>query len=70
MTNGYSSSVGTMAFVGLLGLWAVIAPFALDMGSDELLWSNVAAGVLILAFAGYVANAGRRLRAELPEITD
>lgn len=63
-------SVGAMALVGLLGLWALFAPFAFDIGSEELLFSNVVAGVLVALFGGYVANTGRKARAGAPEVTD
>lgn len=67
--NGYATSVGAMSLVALLGLWTVIAPFVLEIGVEALLWSNVVAGVLGLIFAGYVAYAGRAVRAGAPTRT-
>lgn len=70
LSNGKPSVDGAMGIVALLGIWTLITPFAIDIGSDALLWSNVIAGVLVVLHAGAVATVGRRIRAEAPEATD
>lgn len=60
------TSVGVMSFAALLGIWTAVAPFAFEIGSQLLQWSNVAAGVLALILAGYVAYAGRSVRTATP----
>lgn len=70
LMNDRASTVGAMAIVALLGIWTLIAPFAFDIGSDELLWSNVAGGVLVILAAGTVANSSRKMRAGAPGTTE
>ena len=33
-----------------LGVWIVVAPFALDFGTDAATWNNVIVGLLVLIF--------------------
>lgn len=70
IVNGLSTNIGAMSLVALLGLWTLIAPFVLAVGSEALLWSNVVAGLLGLLVAGYVAYTGRKVRTEAPAATD
>lgn len=60
LTTDRLANVGVASLVALLGLWAVVAPFVLDMGSDELLWGTAIAGLLVAALSGYSAYANRR----------
>lgn len=60
--NDRPVNVAVMALVALLGLWAIISPFALDLGPDELMWAHVAAGLLLFLFGGYVSYMGRGRR--------
>lgn len=55
-------STGSASLVALLGLWALIAPFAMAFDNEALLWSNVVAGAIIALIAGYNAYASRRAR--------
>ncbi|EMA37357.1 SPW repeat domain-containing protein [Halobiforma nitratireducens] len=66
IVTDHPTSVGVMALAAILGLWTAVAPFAFEIGSETLLWSNVVAGVLGLLLAGYVAYAGRSVRAGAP----
>lgn len=54
------ANVGVSALVALLGLWALIAPFVIDMGSNELLWGTAIGGLLIAVLSGYNAYANRQ----------
>lgn len=65
--NGQSSLFAAMGLVVLLGAWTIIAPFAIDIGVDELLWSGAIAGVLVVLFGGYVALTTRSVRMAIPE---
>ena len=65
MTNGLSVSVGSSAFVALLGLWMVLVPFVLaDVGTA--FWSDVVSGVIVAIGAGYNAYAGSSSEAGAP----
>lgn len=66
IVNDHPTSVGTMSLVAILGLWALAAPFAFEMGSDAVFWSNVASGALAAILAGYVAYSGRETRTGTP----
>ena len=48
-----ASYAGVAALVTLLGIWALIAPFIIEMGSEALLWTTAIAGILVAAMAGY-----------------
>ncbi|APW98486.1 hypothetical protein CHINAEXTREME_12190 [Halobiforma lacisalsi AJ5] len=69
LVSALPTSVGVMSLAALLGLWTAAAPFAFEIGSQTLLWSNVVAGVLALIFAGYLAYAGRSVRTGTPART-
>ncbi|MFD1642063.1 SPW repeat protein [Halohasta litorea] len=60
MTNGLLASVGVGSLVVLLGLWSIIAPFLFAMGSDELAWSTLIAGIGVAALSGYNTYANRK----------
>lgn len=62
--------VGAMAFVAVLFVWTVVAPFAIETGAELLLWTNVVAGIIGLAVAAIVANAGRGVDARVGETTE
>lgn len=66
----HPTSIGAMTLVALLAVWTLIAPFAFEIGSEALLWSNVVAGVLGGAFAGYVAYNRRRIETRRPTPTE
>ncbi len=73
IVSSHPTSTGVMSLVALLGLWILVAPFALegtvameglDVASDGLVWSNVVSGVLTAIFAAYIAYAaGSEMRA-------
>lgn len=70
--TGRPVNLAVMGLAALLGLWMVIAPFAVDVGVDELLWTSVIAGLAVFLFTGYVAYMGRSRRAGIarPSIDD
>lgn len=60
MSNDLLASVGVSSLVALLGLWAFVAPFVIDMGSDGPMWSTVVSGLIVAAVSGYNAYANRK----------
>lgn len=46
--RGYFAADG---LIGLLGLWLVISPFALDYGSDDATWNPIVSGAVLIAVA-------------------
>lgn len=65
--DGQLASVGAAALVMLLGLWALMAPFVIEMGSDELATGTAFSGVLVAALSAYNAYVNRE--ADMPERT-
>ncbi|WP_254862241.1 SPW repeat domain-containing protein [Halovivax gelatinilyticus] len=65
MTRDQLASVAAASLAVLLGLWIVVSPFAIDMGSDALATSTTVAGIAVVALSGY--NAYANSRAETPE---
>ncbi len=59
------ASVGVASLAVLLGLWIIVSPFAIEMGSDALATSTTIAGLVVVALAAY--NAYANSRAETPE---
>jgi hypothetical protein len=59
VTSGHVSSINSASLVALLGVWTLLAPFVLEMGSTELFWSNLVGGALVALLAGYNAYANR-----------
>jgi len=57
MTNGHTVSVGSSAFVALMGLWMILVPFVLT-GVGTAFWSDVVSGAIVAVGAGYNAYAG------------
>lgn len=66
--TAHPTSTGVMSLVALLGLWALVSPFAIEgqfamqglgAASDGLLWSTVVSGLIAAVIAAYVAYAGR-----------
>ncbi len=51
------ASVGIASLAVLLGLWAVISPYVIEMGSDQLATSTLVAGLVIAAISAYNAYA-------------
>lgn len=64
MSRGMSASVGSAAFVALLGLWMILAPFIMDAATAY--WSDIISGAVVALVAGYNAYAGRGERARAP----
>ncbi len=54
------ANTGVASLVALLGLWALVIPFVVDMGAAELLWGTAIAGLIVAIVAGYNAYANRQ----------
>lgn len=59
MNQEFVGSVGASSLVAILGLWTIVAPFAIEIQTEALGWSNVAAGALVALAAAYSAYASR-----------
>lgn len=65
--NELSVSIIVTALIAILGLWAVIAPYAFDIGVNELLWSNIIAGLVVFLTSVYATYLDRNQRATRPD---
>ena len=67
LANDIPLSVGVSGLVALLGIWLIVSPALLGMGTGEGLidspfWSTLGSGLLIAALAGYNAYDAREAR--------
>jgi len=63
MSKGLNASEAAAGLVTLLGLWLIVAPFAVfDMGTEGLLWSTAASGLIAASIGAYNAYKGRQAR--------
>lgn len=60
-SNGEMPHVGAASFVAILGLWMILSPFMMAGAVAGLLWSNVVAGIIVVAAAGYNAYASQQV---------
>jgi hypothetical protein len=60
LATDYDSSVGAMGLVSLLGLWTVLVPFLVEVGTNDAFWSTLVSGVVVTLGAGIVAYVGRQ----------
>ncbi|MDF9745703.1 SPW repeat domain-containing protein [Natrinema salsiterrestre] len=61
------ASVGVASLAVLLGLWALVSPSIIEMGSDELATGTAISGLIVAALSAYNAYANRK--ADTPERT-
>ncbi|WP_276252874.1 SPW repeat domain-containing protein [Halomontanus rarus] len=61
------ASVGIASLAVLLGLWLVVAPAVIEMGSSELATGTAVSGLLVAALSAYNAYANNK--ADTPERT-
>ncbi|WP_049923466.1 SPW repeat domain-containing protein [Halopiger djelfimassiliensis] len=61
------ASVGIASLTTLLGLWALVSPAVIDMGSGVLATTTAAGGLITAALSAYNAYANNR--ADTPEHT-
>jgi hypothetical protein len=47
------ASVGIASLAVLLGLWTLISPYAIEMGSDQLATSTLISGLVVAALSAY-----------------
>ena len=59
------ASVGAASLATLLGLWALVSPAVIEMGSSELAVTTAAGGLVAAALSAYNAYANNR--ADTPE---
>lgn len=58
-------SSGIASLAALLGLWALISPYVIEMGSTELARSTVISGLIVALLSAYSAYANNE--ADMPE---
>ncbi|WP_226481080.1 SPW repeat domain-containing protein [Natrinema amylolyticum] len=61
------ASVGVASLAVLLGLWALVSPSFIEMGSNELATGTAISGLAVAALSAYNAYANRK--ADTPEQT-
>ena len=61
------ASVGVASLATLLGLWALVSPAIIEMGSSELAATTAAGGLIAAALSAY--NAYANSKADTPERT-
>ncbi|MDS0474566.1 hypothetical protein [Natrinema sp. 1APR25-10V2] len=61
------ASVGVASLTTLLGLWALVSPAVIEMGSGLLATSTAAGGLITVALSAY--NAYANSKADTPEHT-
>lgn len=54
------ASVGAAALAALLGVWALVSPYVIEMGSSELARTTMGLGVIIAALSAYNAYANSK----------
>ncbi|RKD97887.1 SPW repeat domain-containing protein [Halopiger aswanensis] len=59
------ASVGVASLAALLGLWALVSPAVIEMGSSELAMTTAAGGLLVAALSAY--NAYANSKADAPD---
>lgn len=57
--SGTFAAIGALSLVVLLGLWTIVAPYAMEFDSNALLLSNVVAGAAVALLAAYNTYANR-----------
>ncbi|MFC7009141.1 SPW repeat protein [Halalkalicoccus salilacus] len=58
-------SGGIAVLAALLGLWALVSPYVIEMGSTELATSTVISGLIVAVLSAYSAYANNK--ADMPE---
>lgn len=59
------ASVGVAALAVLLGLWVLISPSLIEMGSDELATGTAISGLIVALLSAYIAYANNK--ADIPD---
>ncbi|AGB15537.1 SPW repeat protein [Halovivax ruber XH-70] len=65
LSKDHLASVGVASLAILLGLWAVVSPYLIDMGSSVLSTSTIVSGLAVAALSAYSAYANSR--ADVPD---
>ena len=67
LSNDHLANVAVASLAALLGLWALVSPAVIEMGSDELAMTTAAGGLITAALSAYNAYANNK--ADTPEHT-
>ncbi|AEH37141.1 SPW repeat domain-containing protein [Halopiger xanaduensis] len=59
------ASVGVASLAAVLGLWALVSPAVIEMGSSELAMTTAGGGLLVAALSAY--NAYANSKADAPD---
>ncbi|SFS78030.1 SPW repeat domain-containing protein [Halostagnicola kamekurae] len=65
MSRDRLASVGVASLTVLLGLWALVSPALVEMGSGQLATGTALSGLVVAILAGYTAYANNS--ADMPE---
>ncbi|KDE60581.1 SPW repeat protein [Halostagnicola sp. A56] len=65
MSRNRLASVGVASLTVLLGLWALVSPALVEMGSGQLATGTALSGLVVAILAGYTAYANNS--ADMPE---
>ncbi|WP_306057447.1 SPW repeat domain-containing protein [Natronococcus wangiae] len=66
LTKDRLASVAVASLATLLGLWALVSPAVIEMGSSELAMTTAGGGLIITALSAYSAYANSRADAPGP----
>lgn len=67
LSNDRLANVAVASLAALLGLWALVSPAIIEMGSDELAMTTAAGGFVTAVLSAYNAYANKK--ADTPERT-
>lgn len=54
------ASVGAAALAALLGIWALVSPYVMEMGSSELATTTMGLGLIVAVLSAYNAYANSK----------
>lgn len=60
MTRDRLASVGVASLAVLLGIWVLVSPSVIEMGSNDLATSTTVSGLVVAALAAYNAYANSK----------
>lgn len=60
LSKDHLASVGAAFLAALLGIWALVSPYAFEMGSDELARTTMGLGLVIAALSAYSTYANSK----------
>lgn len=60
LSNDRLANVAVSSLAALLGLWALVSPAVIEMGSDELAMTTAAGGLITAVLSAYNAYANKK----------